>query len=62
MPIYVWQCGECGRVEEQMQSGFNPVPPHCDACALTMRQVFAAPGVVLKGDGWATRLPKGGKK
>jgi putative FmdB family regulatory protein len=58
-PVYVWRCATCGEIEERHQTGFDPITPRCLKCGPFMQRVITAPGIVLKGDGWATKEGKG---
>lgn len=53
MPIYMYECPECGHPFERKlsvsQCGENQECPHCGASA---KQVVAPTSFVLKGDGW----------
>ncbi len=54
MPIYEFKCPSCGKVEERMQSGFEPVVPRCE-CGPWMILQLTPSAVVYKGKGWAKR-------
>jgi putative FmdB family regulatory protein len=54
MPIYEFKCPSCGRIEERMQSGFQPVAPHCE-CGPYMVLQIAPSVVVFSGKGWAKK-------
>ena len=52
MPIYEYQCRECGAQVEVMQKISDP-PPSCESCdAGEMKKRISAPAFQFKGDGW----------
>jgi len=54
MPLYSFKCPTCGRIEERLQSGFEPVTPRCE-CGPWMILQLTPSAVVYKGKGWAKR-------
>jgi len=54
VPLYSFRCPSCGRVEERLQSGFEPVVPRCE-CGPWMILQLTPSAVVYKGNGWAKR-------
>ena len=62
MPLYVFECWTCCTTEERLQTGFQPIVPRCDGCGAWMQQVIAPSTIVYKGDGWAKKDRKEGKK
>ena len=63
MPIYEFKCPTCGKTEERMQSGYEPVVPRCE-CGPWMILQLTPSAVVYKGKGWAKRdrQGEGGRK
>lgn len=52
MPIYVYECKNCGHGFEKLQS-FNDEPIRvCPDCGGETRRVFQPVGVIFKGHGW----------
>lgn len=64
MPIYEYQCGACGQVQEFLQKVSDAPRTKCGQCgeeALTKR--VTAAGFQLKGSGWyVTDFRNGGSK
>ena len=54
MPLYSFKCPRCGRIEERLQSGFEPVTPRCE-CGPWMILQLTPSAIVFKGKGWAKR-------
>lgn len=60
MPLYEFKCPACGRREERLQVGFQPVAPRCE-CGPLMVLVVNAAAIVWKGPGSAKKDRKEGK-
>ena len=53
MPVYVYQCKNCGHVFEQHQSFSEEALKTCPSCGEdTLRKKFNSVGVVFKGSGF----------
>jgi putative FmdB family regulatory protein len=53
MPIYEYQCTECGHELEKLQKLSDPPLTDCPACGrATLRKRVSAAGFRLKGGGW----------
>jgi len=54
VPLYEFKCPTCGRIEERLQSGCEPVTPRCECGPWMILQLVATP-VHFKGKGFAKR-------
>jgi putative FmdB family regulatory protein len=52
MPLYEYECNECGRRTEVLQGYKDPPPAACAECGGSMRRLPSAPAVQFKGTGW----------
>ena len=53
MPIYEYQCGQCGHSLEIIQKLSDPVLTECPQCRQgALRKLVSAPSFRLKGGGW----------
>jgi putative FmdB family regulatory protein len=52
MPIYEYECRECGQRFERMQSFHDEPIRVCPHCGGETRRVFHPVGVIFKGSGW----------
>ncbi len=53
MPIYEYQCTECGHELEKLQKISDPPLTECPACGrATLQKRVSAAGFRLKGGGW----------
>jgi putative FmdB family regulatory protein len=50
MPMYEFECVECGIRYEVEQPMNNVATPLC--CTQNMRQIYSPPGISFKGSGW----------
>lgn len=63
MPIYDFQCGECGHRDEVMRKIADPSTTTCPSCgAEAFSKMLSAAGFQLKGSGWYATDFKGGAK
>lgn len=64
MPIYEYQCTDCGHRLEALQKFTDPPLKECPACARPgLRKLVSAASFRLKGGGWyETDFKQGGKK
>jgi len=63
MPIYEYQCGDCGHTLETLQKISEPPLTTCPACgAEALKKLISASAFRLKGGGWYETDFKTGKK
>ena len=52
MPIYEYQCGECGKRTEAIQRLADEVLTICPSCGGPLTKLMSAPAFQFKGTGW----------
>lgn len=52
MPIYEYQCTECGHFEELIQKFSDPPVTDCPHCGGSMKKLMSMNSFHLKGSGW----------
>lgn len=52
MPIYEYQCGSCGKIFEEWQSGFEEREMECPECGGESKRLISHSSFHLKGSGW----------
>ena len=52
MPIYEYQCTQCGKRTELLQRMDDAPLATCPECGGEVRKLFSAPAVQFKGSGW----------
>ncbi|SDN45051.1 putative regulatory protein, FmdB family [Desulfonauticus submarinus] len=52
MPIYEYQCKECGHVFEEWQKNFDEQDIPCPVCGGSTHRLISNTSFVLKGSGW----------
>lgn len=63
MPIYEYQCTECGHELEKLQKISDPPLSECPACGKpALQKLVSAAGFRLKGAGWYETDFKGDKR
>ncbi|HYG04893.1 MAG TPA: zinc ribbon domain-containing protein [Stenotrophomonas sp.] len=64
MPIYAFQCAECGHSFDRLQKISDPDPTQCPSCgAAAVKRQVTAPSFRLAGGGWyETDFKKDGDK
>jgi len=64
MPIYAFQCADCGHAFDRLQKLSDPDPGTCPACgAPAVKRQVTAPAFRLAGSGWyETDFKKDGDK
>jgi putative FmdB family regulatory protein len=53
MPLYDYECQNCGHVVEVMHGVNASGPQACDRCGGPMRKLMSRVAIVFKGSGWA---------
>jgi putative FmdB family regulatory protein len=51
LPLYEYQCPECGTFE-RMQKFSDPVLTACPTCESPVEKLLSAPAIQFKGSGW----------
>jgi len=64
MPIYAFECTQCGHTFDRLQKLSDPDPTSCPACSqATVKRQVTAPSFRLAGSGWyETDFKKDGDK
>ncbi|MFC6838546.1 FmdB family zinc ribbon protein [Xanthomonas theicola] len=64
MPIYAFQCAQCGHSFDRLQKLSDPDPQTCPSCgASAVKRQLTAPSFRLSGSGWyETDFKKDGDK
>lgn len=72
MPLYEYQCKNCGETTEVLQSAKDKPLEKCPACGGAVVKLISPPAIQFKGNGWyitdyakkgdATSESKAGKK
>ncbi len=52
MPLYEYQCVQCGERVEIIQKVSDPPYTHCPKCGSEMRKLFSPPALQFKGSGF----------
>ncbi len=52
MPLYEYQCKQCGHRFEKIQSFSAPEETECPVCKGEIERLISAPAVQFKGSGW----------
>ncbi len=52
MPLYEYQCTQCGEQIEIIQKLSDPLYTLCPKCGGAMRKLFSAPAIQFKGSGF----------
>ena len=51
MPLYEYQCPDCGTFE-RMQKFSDPILTACPTCEKPVEKLLSAPAIQFKGSGW----------
>lgn len=52
MPIYEYECTQCGKIEEAIQKFSDPPLTTCSRCSGTLHKLISQSSFHLKGTGW----------
>ena len=52
MPLYEYQCQQCGTRLEALQKFSDDPLTECEACGGQLKKLISAPAVQFKGTGW----------
>ena len=55
MPIYDYECRNCGHKVEVLHGVNDPGPTACERCGGQMRKLFSTPAIVFRGSGFAKK-------
>jgi putative FmdB family regulatory protein len=56
MPLYEYECTQCGERTEKIQKFSDPEITICPHCSGHLERVLSAPAVTFKGGGWYSDL------
>ena len=56
MPIYEYECSECGQIEEAVQKISDAPLTECVHCSGTLHKIISQSAFHLKGGGWYADL------
>ena len=56
MPIYEYECADCGKIEEAVQKISDAPLTECGACSGTLHKIISQSAFHLKGGGWYSDL------
>jgi putative FmdB family regulatory protein len=52
MPLYEYQCENCGQTTEMIQKFSDPPLSECAHCGGRLERLISAPAIQFKGAGW----------
>lgn len=52
MPIYEYECADCGHIEEALQKFSDDPLTTCDRCSGSLHKLISQSSFHLKGSGW----------
>ena len=52
MPLYEYQCTQCGERVEIIQKHSDPLYAHCPKCSSGMKKLISSPAIQFKGSGF----------
>jgi putative FmdB family regulatory protein len=55
VPLYDYECRNCGHIVEVLHGVNASGPAACEQCGGPMRKLMSTPAIVFKGSGWAKK-------
>jgi putative FmdB family regulatory protein len=55
VPLYDYECRNCGHIVEVLHGVNASGPTACEQCGGPMRKLMSTPAIVFKGSGWAKK-------
>jgi len=52
MPLYEYECDDCGGRFERIQKFSDPLEEICPTCGGVVRKLLSSPAIQFKGTGW----------
>ena len=52
MPLYEYECNDCGHRFERIQKFSDPLVSSCPVCDGEVRKLLSSPAIQFKGTGW----------
>ena len=52
MPLYEYECAQCGERVEIIKKISDPPDTHCPKCGAGMRKLISSPAIQFKGSGF----------
>jgi putative FmdB family regulatory protein len=52
MPIYEYECTQCGCRTEVVQKVHDPLLKKCKKCGGSLKKLISSPAIQFKGSGW----------
>ena len=52
MPLYEYECNDCGGRFEQIQKFSDPLEETCPTCGGVVHKLLSSPAIQFKGTGW----------
>lgn len=52
MPLYEYECLECGALVEKIQKFSDPPLTTCEKCGGALQRLLSPPAIHFKGSGW----------
>ena len=52
MPLYEYECNDCGHRFERIQKFSDPLVSTCPVCDGEVRKLLSSPAIQFKGTGW----------